>query len=208
MGIGLEKEILFIIAVPIWIIARVVKWKLKKKSKESLNREIVLNIFFIYILALLSVTLFPLNIEFGSSYRYWFSINLVPVISTFKEVSNIANEPNMHNFMIMFWIKNIIGNILLLFPLGLMLPMLWKKLQKVRNTVIFALCLSFSIELMQLLSSFIGNRGRAFDIDDILLNILGAWLGFIIYDKFIKKYVANYKLCSLSEKSASDTINL
>ncbi|WP_346890458.1 VanZ family protein [Clostridium sp. UBA1056] len=207
MGIGIGKEFLFILAVPIWIVTRVVSWKLKKKNKESINREIVLNIFFIYILCLLGATLFPLNIQLGSENGYWVSINLVPVIATFKEVSNITNDPNMHNFMIMFWIRNIMGNLLLMFPLGLMLPMLWRKLQKAKNTVVFALCLSFSIECLQLFSSFIGNRGRAFDIDDILINTIGAWLGFIIYDKCIKKYFDKYKSRSQSEDNSRNAIN-
>lgn len=188
----IEKQVLFIFLLPIWIVIRIVFWRVFKGRRNSIKRELILNVFFIYILCLLSVTLFPLYITFGRD-NHWFSVNIIPVISTVKEVSNITNDPNMHNFMVRFWIKNILGNVLLLMPLGVMLPMLWRKFQGARKTVVFAFCLSLSIEIIQLLSSYIGNVGRAFDIDDIILNTIGAWLGFILYDKFIRKVVIKYK---------------
>lgn len=86
----------------------------------------------------------------------------------------------MHNFMIKFWIKNILGNIFLFIPLGIMLPILRKKFQNFSRTILFAFCLSLSVEILQLFSGYIGNSGRIFDIDDILLNIIGAGLGLIL----------------------------
>jgi glycopeptide antibiotics resistance protein len=187
MGVYLEKQILFIFLVPIWIIIRIILFFNNKKRRVnfSLKNEAGLNIFFIYILCLLSVTLFPLIIGFGER-NNWISVNLIPIIGTAKEVSSITSDPNMQNFMIKFWIKNIFGNILLLLPLGVMMPMLWKQFDCKKKMILFAFCLSLSIETLQLLSGFIGNMGRAFDIDDILLNTIGAFIGFILYDRFVK----------------------
>lgn len=42
-------------------------------------------------------------------------------------------------------------------------------------------------------SFFIGNSGRAFDIDDILLNTLGAAAGFVLYSLFFKNKTASNK---------------
>jgi Glycopeptide antibiotics resistance protein len=116
----------------------------------------------------------------------WVSLNLIPVIGTVKEVSNITRNPNMHNFMVKFWIKNIVGNLLLLFPLEVLLPLLWEKFRNFTRVIIFALSLTLSIEILQLLSGYIGNIGRAFDIDDIILNTAGALIGFIVYNIFNK----------------------
>ena len=187
MGICLEKQVLFIFLIPIWIIVRIVSIYFNKKSRIDFfwKREISLNIFFIYILCVLSVTLFPLFIQFANKNNE-VSINLIPIVETAKEVANITSDSSMHNFMIKFWIKNVFGNILLMFPLGVMLPMLWKKFNTLKKTILFAFCLSLSIETLQLLSGYIGNIGRAFDVDDILLNTVGALVGFVVYDKFIK----------------------
>lgn len=187
MGIYLEKQVLFIFLIPIWMIVRIILIYLSKKSRSKLfwGREISLSIFFIYILCVLSVTLFPLLIQFTNKSNE-ISINLIPIVDTAKEVANITSDASMHNFMIKFWIKNIFGNILLLFPLGIMLPMLWKKFNSLSKTILFAFCLSLSIETLQLLSGYIGNVGRAFDIDDILLNTIGAFIGFIVYNSGIK----------------------
>ncbi|WP_333888176.1 VanZ family protein [Clostridium sp.] len=155
------------------------------RSSFSLKREVILNVFFIYILCFIGVTLFPLKISLDRDYT-WISVNVIPVMSTVKEITNITNDPNMHSFMIKFWIKNIGGNLILLFPLGVMVPILWSKFNSAIKTTFFAFCLSLSIEVLQLLSTYIGNAGRAFDIDDILLNTVGAYIGYIFYKKFIK----------------------
>lgn len=189
----IEKQVLFIFLLPIWIVIRLVLWKMNKTSSHTLKRELILNIFFIYILCFLSITLFPLYIAFGRNV-HWFSVNIIPVIATVREVSNITQDPNMHSFMVRFWIRNIFGNALLLMPLGVMLPTIWRRFQRLRETALFAFCLSLCIEIIQLFSSYIGNVGRAFDIDDIILNTIGAWIGFILYDKLIRKIVVKYGL--------------
>jgi glycopeptide antibiotics resistance protein len=192
MGIYIEKEILFIFLIPIWIVIRVISFLLKNRTRNrfSLSREIIINIFFMYILCLMSITLFPLYINFHRDYN-WISVNLIPVMSTLKEVTNITNDPDMHNFMVKFWIKNIGGNLLLLLPIGVMMPILWSKFNSLFKTTFFAFFLSLSIEILQLLSSYIGNVGRAFDIDDILLNSVGAIIGFIFYKIILKNKRTN-----------------
>jgi len=193
MGLYLDRQILFVFLIPVWIAIRIILFKQNKRAgaKFSAKREIISNTFFIYVLCLAGVTLFPLMISFERGHC-WISVNLMPVLGTLKEVTNITKDPNMHSFMVRFWIKNIGGNILLLLPAGVMAPMLWSRLNSLKKTAIFAFCLSLGIETLQLLSSFIGNSGRAFDIDDILLNTLGAAAGFALYSFFFKnKTVSN-----------------
>ena len=55
-----------------------------------------------------------------------------------------------------------------------------------------AFCLSLSIETIQFFSRFIGSL-RAVDIDDVLLNTLGACLGYAVYRYVVQKRVKGVK---------------
>ena len=55
--------------------------------------------------------------------------------------------------------------------------------------LLFAVFLSLSVESIQFLLRFFGNP-RAVDIDDVILNTLGACLGFAFYKSFMPSYVA------------------
>ncbi|MGK0467544.1 VanZ family protein [Clostridium sp.] len=189
MGVMLDFKALLIIILPIIIMVRVVS-SLKSRSKGQFlfKREIIVDIFSVYILCFVGITLFPLFINWTGQ-KGNVSINVVPVFNTIKDVSMSFQQPEMHNFMIKFWIKNIFGNMLLLFPLGLLLPILWRKFENIRNTLLYSFLFTFGIEIIQLLSYYVGNTGRSFDIDDIILNTFGAWLGYIFYKKIVLKFI-------------------
>ncbi|MCB2307331.1 VanZ family protein [Clostridium estertheticum] len=188
MGIMLDSKALFIIGLPIWILVRVVLiLKNRSKGQFSIKREIVLNLFFVYIICNIGVTLFPLSINWTGQYGN-VSINVVPVFNTIKDVSMASQQPEMQNFMIKFWIKNILGNMLLLFPFGLLLPILWKKFGNMRKTLLYSFLFTLGIEIIQLLSYYVGNN-RSFDIDDIILNTFGAWIGYMFYKKIVLKLI-------------------
>lgn len=75
--------------------------------------------------------------------------------------------------------RQIIGNFLMLFPLGIFLPLLYKRISNFVLVLIVNLLVSGTIELLQLITSF-----RSTDVDDIFLNTLGACTGFVIYKIF------------------------
>lgn len=77
--------------------------------------------------------------------------------------------------------ENIVGNIIIFMPFGFLVPFTWKSNHGVG--LIFALGFLFSmgVELTQLISGF-----GAFDVDDLILNTLGAILGYFVY-KIVKK---------------------
>jgi hypothetical protein len=72
-----------------------------------------------------------------------------------------------------FWISQAIGNLLLLFPLGLFGPIAVPWLDRWWRVLLVALVLSSCIEAAQL---WIPDRSA--DVDDVLLNALGALLGY------------------------------
>ncbi|MCR4796690.1 MULTISPECIES: VanZ family protein [Ruminococcus] len=70
---------------------------------------------------------------------------------------------------------DIIGNILLLLPLGIFLPLWIKKIDEVKKVALGGFLVSLLIEITQLITT----RGY-FEIDDLFHNTLGAVLGGLI----------------------------
>jgi len=73
----------------------------------------------------------------------------------------------------------VIGNLVMLLPLGIYIPLLFPKLTGFFKVFIICLLVSISIELMQLITSV-----RSTDIDDVILNTSGAIVGYLVY-KFL-----------------------
>lgn len=67
---------------------------------------------------------------------------------------------------------------MLFVPLGILIPLVWRRLRFWQGISI-AIALSFSIELLQYLSSALGSY-RAADVNDVILNVLGACLGLAL----------------------------
>lgn len=66
-------------------------------------------------------------------------------------------------------------NVVLFIPLGVLLPLLWPGFNRLRSVLLFGLLFSLWIETSQLLNI------RNSDIDDLLLNTLGAVVGFLLF---------------------------
>ncbi len=72
--------------------------------------------------------------------------------------------------------ENLAGNILVFVPFGFLFPLVFQEDRKFSAMFVNAFTFVLGIETFQLFSAF-----GAFDVDDILLNCLGAALGFWIY---------------------------
>jgi glycopeptide antibiotics resistance protein len=77
--------------------------------------------------------------------------------------------------------------------MGIILPLIWSKFRRAGKVTLFAFLFSLTIEVLQLLSCYLGNMGRAFDIDDILLNTLGAFIGITLYTLYTNKITPKHK---------------
>ncbi len=69
-------------------------------------------------------------------------------------------------------------NVLLFIPLGLLVPIIWQKINKLTHVIGTGFFFTLFIEISQLLNN------RRTDIDDILLNVLGAIIGFGFFKLF------------------------
>ena len=86
----------------------------------------------------------------------------------------LATEHSL-NLIPFRFITQTIANILMFLPLGFIFPVAFKKARTFYKTTICMLLFSFLIEFIQY---FIG---RSADIDDLILNTLGAMLGYFIF---------------------------
>lgn len=75
-------------------------------------------------------------------------------------------------------VQNIGGNFLAFVPFGLLFPLAFPQYATFRRLLVTAFCLSLLFELIQLFTA-LGN----FDVDDLLLNTLGALCGYGILKK-------------------------
>lgn len=82
---------------------------------------------------------------------------------------------------------NVIGNIVLFMPFGYFVSD-YLKAKKVHQIILVSLIISLTAELIQF------KIGRAFDVDDLILNVLGAILGFMCYIsvRAIKAHLPNF----------------
>ena len=88
--------------------------------------------------------------------------------------------------------KQILGNFVMLLPLGIYLPLLYKNLSGFIPVLLVSLLVAILIEVLQLATSF-----RSVDIDDVLLNTTGAVIGFILY-----KIISSLLKPTATEKAA------
>lgn len=128
----------------------------KSKTKIIWYKELLMLIFMVYILCLFQiVTAQDLN-DFSGN-------NFIP----FREIMR-------YDFGSRLFLKNVLGNILLFVPYGLFVG-IYIDLDKLIPAFMLISLASLSIEATQLAI------GRVFDVDDILLNVVGGLLGFFIY---------------------------
>ncbi|MFZ3591272.1 VanZ family protein [Bacillus sp. DJP31] len=155
-----------------------------RNSPLSWFKETVRFLFISYILMVVSVTLFPLAlwIDFNvESIKR--GLNLIPIVSIVKDIKliGIAYDGDVA-FMIGLILRNVGGNILLLMPLGVLAPLLSDKFIGIKNTLLLGLLTSISIETIQFLELLAGGRVRTVDVDDVICNVIGTCIGYLIYN--------------------------
>ena len=127
----------------------------KGSRKVVIYKEVLNLIFIIYILCLYHILTIE-NVGYAG-------VNLVP----FKEMFR-------YSFGSYKFIKNIIGNIVIFIPFGFFVSH-YLNTKKWFSPIIITLIVSACAEGIQYYI------GRVFDVDDIILNVLGGFLGYLIF---------------------------
>ncbi len=152
-------------ALPMLIIFIVVICTVRISYIRSTNQKIILHneifnlLFIIYVLLLFELLT-------GTENSYGSGINNIP----FKEIMR-------YEFGSKMFIYNVLGNILIFVPFGYFISR-YVKPKKILPIIVDALITSVTVETVQL------KIGRSFDIDDIILNIVGAIIGYFVYIAF------------------------
>lgn len=160
-------------------------------SKKILNINLFIY-FIVYTITIITLTLFDeifgrqglvivnWNKELLNSYLKY-SFNIIP-FNTIKLYINgyINGYVNLKVFSI-----NIIGNLVALMPYGMFIPLIFKKINKYYKFLILMIILVIGIEMLQ----FITLSGSC-DIDDLILNVMGASIiYFICQITFVKNLI-------------------
>lgn len=128
---------------------------LNTSKKFILHEELLLLLFITYILFLFELV--------TSRDVYMNGTNLVPFREMFRYP--VGSE----NFN-----RQVVGNILLFMPFGFFATY-YTKIKKISSISFMSILVSLTIEVVQ---KYIG---RSFDVDDIILNVVGGILGFLVY---------------------------
>ncbi len=140
-------------------------------KKIVIYKELISLSFIIYIILLFSLVT---TSDFES-----FSNNFVP----FKEIFRYKLTSKL-------FYRNVIGNIVLFIPFGYFVSYYLKANKKWYLSIFITFITSLTIELIQM------GIGRSFDVDDIILNLLGGFIGYLCYfvgEKIFNKYSEIYK---------------
>jgi glycopeptide antibiotics resistance protein len=143
-------------------------------------------LLFIVILIVLRITKLIINHEklvlYQDFYRLLFILYILllyyMLLSTEKASSGINYIPFKEIFRFPFmsrgFIYNVFGNIALFIPFGYFVSD-YLKANKIRHIFVTAFVISLTAEFIQY------KIGRTFDVDDILLNVIGAVIGYFGY---------------------------
>lgn len=141
-----------------------------KKETKSVIRRCGIVLFVIYVLLLIYFLFF--SEEYGRAvpvergYRY----NLVP----FVEIRRFWKyRDQLGNFAVF---SNIFGNVVGFLPWGFILPIIFRRMDRAFLIFLSGFLLSLTVEVIQLIS-----KVGCFDVDDLILNTLGAVLGYVFF---------------------------
>ena len=164
--------VLSAITVPCWLVFRLYRLR-TPGHRLSFHREILLLTFVVYLSGLASATLLP-NHNSRSAAEAAMGIDLHPNLASLTCSS--ATLPRGSTARA-FCLHNTRGNVMLFFPLGILIPLVWRHL-RFWSGIQIAIALSSSIELVQYLSR--GWINRSADVNDVILNVFGASLGLAL----------------------------
>ena len=132
---------------------------------------VVIIAFSVYCLALIKFLFLDGRHQTEDPISYYFGrSNFIPFQTVFEYIQKL--KENRINADIV--IKNLLGNFIVLFPMGCFLPCLSKRCHKYLPTFVVCFAIVLIVEFTQPLL-----RVGYFDIDDFIFNLLGASLGFL-----------------------------
>ncbi|KHD35848.1 hypothetical protein NL50_11280 [Clostridium acetobutylicum] len=143
----------------------------KIKNKKKIFNVILFGLFIIYIIALFKIILFKSIpfLQIFKGYNKSRSINLIPFKSIIQFIDTYKEMGSFRAF------ANLAGNLIVFMPFGYLVPTLNKRFSRIKSIVIASFGLSLFFEVTQ----YVLGIGSS-DIDDVILNTLGAIAGYSV----------------------------
>jgi glycopeptide antibiotics resistance protein len=145
-----------------------------KKKQETLLQGFIQSSFLVYVFMVLTLTGYFILFREVAAHGWWQRV---------LHRIHAKERINLHPFLMFKQFQlgstQVIGNLVMLLPLGIYIPLLFPNLSGFFRVFIICLVVSISIELMQLITSV-----RSTDIDDVILNTSGSVVGYLIYRLF------------------------
>lgn len=167
-------------------------------TKYKKNNKALSNNFIIYLIIYIALFYYFTNIDRGINFgptKNW-SFNLIPFKDIIEIIIYVVKDNTTNG------IVQIIGNFLILVPLAYIYPRVFKSTRKLSKFTISIFITTIIIELSQL---FFG--GGVFDIDDILLNSLGAICFYkLLNNSFLSKTLDRIMLLEDNKLTKKDVI--
>ena len=141
-----------------------------KMNKKTFN-TILWGAFAVYLLVLLYILFLsrPPRLQYSVLEYFTMKMNLIPLSTILHYISICA-----YGYLTLA-VKNLVGNFLLFLPMGALLPFLFGKINKFYKVV---LIVASSVLLVEILQGLL--RVGTPDVDDLILNLAGAMLGYAI----------------------------
>jgi VanZ family protein len=165
--------ILSLVAVPCWLAFRLYRLR-TSGQRMSAGHELLLLAFVVYLCGLGAATLDP-NDRARMRTPAMPALVLRPRLTTLTCSSPKLRASSTARFFCMY---NARGNVLLFFPLGVLISLIWRRL-RFWQVVLIGSAVSVGIETLQYVSSAWGSY-RLADVNDVILNTLGASIGVVV----------------------------
>lgn len=180
------REMLPLALIALAVLVLLGPWRRRRLAKRRLTssrtREIVLALFVAFCGGLAAITLFPsgfwdpVRLRYGWKFTDGF-YSWEQVLSTLDDLGDIFipfREIRRALLGGRYWLWFLLlGNIVMFMPIGFFPKLLWRRWTWWKS-LLAGLCASVTIEAAQLFTS------RSTDIDDVILNTLGAVLGYAL----------------------------
>lgn len=167
-----EFSFLFLelIFAAIWLIVRSSIWI--KNRHIDLKREAVLLLMYINLAVIIRFTFFPMATVDGHVQPLVFDVaTAFPFRANFIPFVHLFDYESKRDLLL-----NVIGNAAMFIPSGIVLPIVYKNLNRFWKVFLAGAGISLCIETIQLPFSV-----RATDIDDLILNTVGVIVGYGMY---------------------------
>ncbi|TDC63357.1 VanZ family protein [Actinomadura sp. GC306] len=139
-----------------------------------------------YIVALRVVAVAIALGTLGVFFYFAFKLTLTPVQDNGQAGGNTDPGRSLRFYLdrpIKEAVLQVGGNLALLAPLGVLLPIVWTTLRGPIRLALVAAMLSLAIEGVQGMLVM----GRAFDIDDVILNVTGVVLAYLLLGRRLSR---------------------